>query len=201
MSDPYGDAALETAALQSFKRMAIFGGLVSLAAGLFLIFWPDKTLLFLVTLLGIWLILVGIFRVAEGLTGKGVSGGHRTLIAVVGVLYIVVGILCLRHLTGTVTVLAAILGIVWIVGGVAEIATGFARTHGTWPKIGTVLLGVLSIVAGLILFLWPGPTLTVLVWITGLWLIALGIIQLILGIASARSAKKTTTDPMIPGVA
>ncbi len=201
MSDPYGDAALETAALQSFKRMAIFGGLVSLAAGLFLIFWPDKTLLFLVTLLGIWLILVGIFRVAEGLTSKGVSGGHRTLIAVVGVLYIVVGILCLRHLTGTVTVLAAILGIVWIVGGVAEIATGFARTHGTWPKIGTVLLGILSIVAGLILFLWPGPTLTVLVWIAGLWLIALGIIQLVLGIASGRSAKKTASGPMIPGVA
>lgn len=201
MSDPYGDAALETAALQSFKRMAIFGGLVSLAAGLFLIFWPDKTLLFLVTLLGIWLILVGIFRIVEGLTSKGVSGGHRTLIAVIGVLYVVVGIVCLRNLTGTVTVLAVILGIVWIVGGVAEVATGFARTHGTWPKIGTVLLGLLSVAAGLVLFFWPGPTLMVLVWITGLWLIALGIIQLVLGIGSARSAKKSASGPMIPGVA
>ncbi|MEV4411037.1 DUF308 domain-containing protein [Catellatospora sp. NPDC049609] len=195
MTDPYGDAELETAALQSFKRMAIIGGLVSLAAGLFLVFWPDKTLLFLITLLGVWLVVVGIFRVVEGLTSKGVSGGHRALIAVIGVLYIIVGVVCLRNLTGTVTLLAVILGIVWIVGGVAEIVTGFARTHGTWPKIGTVLLGLLSVAAGLILFFWPGPTLTVLVWVTGLWLIALGIIQLILGIGSSRAAKKSTITP------
>lgn len=200
MIDPYGDAALETAALKSFKWMAIIGGLVSLIAGLLLIFWPEKTLLFLITLLGVWLIVVGIFRIVEGLTTKVVSGGHRALIAVVGVLYIVVGILCLRHLAESVKVLAVLLGLVWIVGGVAEIVTGFARTHGTWPKIGTVLMGLLSVAAGLVLFFWPGISLTVLVWISGFWLIALGIIQIVLGLSSGRAAKRVGSGP-VPGVA
>ncbi|MFD0595962.1 HdeD family acid-resistance protein [Catellatospora coxensis] len=201
MIDPYGDAELEAAALRSFKRMSIIGGLISIAAGLALTFWPEKTIVLIAALIGVWLVVVGIFRVAEGLTAKGVSGGHRALIAVMGVLYIIVGIICLRHLADSIKVLAVVLGLVWIVGGVAEVVTGFARTHGTWPKIGTVLLGLLSIAAGLILFFWPGITLTVLVWITGFWLIALGIIQLILGFTTGRAAKRAARSNSVPGVA
>lgn len=189
MIDPYGDAALEYAALRTFKRMAIVGGLVSLAMGIMLLAWPEETLLVAAALLGVWLVLIGIFRIIEGVTSSALAGGMRALTAVVGLLYIVIGVILLRNLATSVTLLAVIIGLAWIVGGVAEIVLGFTRSGG-WAKVGTVLLGLLSIAAGLVVFFWPGISLVVLIWITGLWLVVLGIAQLILGFTAHRGAKR-----------
>ncbi|MBV1848927.1 HdeD family acid-resistance protein [Catellatospora tritici] len=190
MVDPYGDAALESAALHSFKRMALVGGILSIAMGLVLLFFPESTLAVIAALIGVLLIVVGIFRIAEAFTSKDARGWHRALIGVMGVLFILVGILCLNHLAGTVKFLALLLGLAWIISGIAEIVAGFARRHGGWARVGTILMGLLGVIAGLIVLFWPSITLAVIVWITGLWLVALGIIQLILAFTSGRAAKK-----------
>ncbi|MDI1459756.1 DUF308 domain-containing protein [Catellatospora sp. KI3] len=200
MVDPYGDAALESAALRDFKRMALVGGLLSIAMGLVLLFFPESTLAVIAALIGVLLIVVGIFRIAEAFTSKGARGWHRILIGVMGLLFIVVGILCLNHLPGTVKLLALLLGLAWIVSGIAEIAAGIGRRHGGWVRVGTILMGVLGVLAGLVVLFWPEITLTVIVWITGLWLVALGVVQLILAFTAGRAARNTGA-PDIPGIA
>jgi uncharacterized membrane protein HdeD (DUF308 family) len=42
-----------------------------------------------------------------------------------------------------------------------------------------IFLGALSLLAGIVVLLWPGITLGALVWVTGLWLVVLGIIEVI----------------------
>ncbi|GHJ50091.1 hypothetical protein Cs7R123_74330 [Catellatospora sp. TT07R-123] len=189
MVDPYGDAALESAALRNFKRMALVGGMLSIAMGLVLLLFPESTLAVIAALIGVLLIVVGIFRIAEAFSSKGASGGHRALIGVMGLVFIVIGILCLNHLPTTVKLLAVLLGLAWIVSGIAEIAAGFTRRRTGWGKVGTILMGLLGVIAGLIILFWPAITLTVIVWITGLWLVALGVVQLILAFTSGRAAK------------
>jgi uncharacterized membrane protein HdeD (DUF308 family) len=192
MTEVYLEPEIETAARKTFKRMLLIGGIISFVLGLVLIIWPERTLVVVTTLIGVWLIIVGILRIVEALITKGVSGGMRALGGIIGLLYVIVGTICLRNLLQAVEVLAVLIGLIWIIGGVTEIATGFSRMGG-WAKIGTVLLGLLSVAAGLVLFLWPAPSLLVLVWVTGLWLAALGILQVIL-------AFTTKSVPPLPPV-
>lgn len=192
MTEQYVEPAIETAARKTFKRMLLVGGIISFVLGLVLIIWPDRTLVVVTTLIGVWLVIIGILRIVEALITKGIGVGMRALGGIIGLLYLIVGIICLRNLLQAVEVLAVLIGLIWIIGGVTEIATGFTRTGG-WAKVGTVLLGLLSIVAGLVLFLWPAPSLLVLVWVTGLWLAALGILQVILSFT-------TKSAPPLPAV-
>jgi uncharacterized membrane protein HdeD (DUF308 family) len=196
MIDPYGDAALEAAAFKTFKRMALAGAVASIIMGLVLLIWPDKTLALLAALIGVWLCVVGIVRIAEAFVTKGMTKGARALTALAGVLYLVIGIICLSNLLGSITVLAVVLGIVWVIGGAIEMVTALTRANG-WGKASGLLLGLLSLLAGLVLLFWPERSLTVLVWILGLWLLAIGIIQLILALTAHRAGTRIPGNPLM----
>jgi uncharacterized membrane protein HdeD (DUF308 family) len=196
MIDPYGDAALEAAAFKTFKRMALAGAAASILMGLVLLIWPDRTLALIAALIGVWLCIVGIVRIAEAFITKGVSKGARALTALVGLLYLVIGVICLSNLLESITVFAVVIGIVWVIGGVIEMIVALTRANG-WGKASGLLLGLLSLVAGLVLLLWPERSLTVLVWILGLWLLAIGIIQLILALTAHRSGTRIPPNPLM----
>lgn len=195
MIDPYGDAALEAAAFKTFKRMALFGAIASIIMGLVLLIWPDRTLTLIAALIGVWLCLVGIVRIVEAFLTKGLAGRARLLTALIGLLYLVIGIICLSNLLGSITLLAAVIGVVWVVGGAIEMITALSRRSG-WSKANGLLLGLLSMVAGFVLLIWPDRSLTVLVWILGLWLLAIGIIQLIMVLTARRATPGST--PHLP---
>ena len=40
-----------------------------------------------------------------------------------------------------------------------------------------IFIGALSLVAGIVILAWPAITLNALVWVTGLWLVFLGIVE------------------------
>src|SRR3954451_10500178 len=111
MVDPYGDAQLEAAALKTFKRLALIGGVTSVVMGLVLLIWPEQTLLVIAALIGVWLAITGIIRIVEGLLTRGLSAGVRALTAAVGLVYLAIGIICLRNLFGSIKVLAAVIGL------------------------------------------------------------------------------------------
>lgn len=190
MIDRYGDAALESAAFKTFKRMALAGAVASIIMGLVLLIWPEKTLTLVAALIGVWLCAVGITRIVEAFFIKGTRTTTRALTGLVGALYLVIGIVCLRNLLDSITVLAIVIGIVWVVGGAIEMIS--ALSHDGWSKASGLLLGLLSMVAGLVLLLWPERTLTVFVWIIGLWLLAIGVIQLILAATAHRTETRTS---------
>ncbi len=40
-----------------------------------------------------------------------------------------------------------------------------------------IFIGALSLIAGIVVLAWPAITLNALVWVTGLWLVFLGIVE------------------------
>ncbi|HCT79463.1 MAG TPA: hypothetical protein DGT23_23450 [Micromonosporaceae bacterium] len=167
-------------------RIMIFGGAISLVTGLIMALWPGKTLLFVAVLIGVWLLVIGIVRIVQAFLRKDLSRGKRVLIGVSGLLYLVVGAICLRDLFTSLTLLAVVIGLVWTVGGAAEFAAGF-------PKVWPTIIGLLSIAAGVILFLWPEPSLTAIATIAGIWLIAVGLIQITLALLAFRRSRAINT--------
>jgi uncharacterized membrane protein HdeD (DUF308 family) len=180
-----GDAALEARALQTWRRLAIAGGVTSIVLGVILLVWPDGTLYVVAALIGIWLVVAGIIRLAEAVLTSEARGGARALSAIAGLLYLIVGIVCLRNLLTALEVLAVVIGFVWIAGGISEIMSAFTR-HAGGARVAVAAIGLVTIVGGLVLVFWPDVSLRVIVWVGGLWLLAIGVVQLVLAARVAR---------------
>jgi uncharacterized membrane protein HdeD (DUF308 family) len=138
--------------------------------------WPSETLLVIAVLFGVQLIISGIFRLVGALASDDLTGGTRVMLALLGVLSIIIGLWAVRHAVLTLVALIVFLGIFWVINGL--IVT--ALSHRGMPDRGwSVLMGVLSAIAGIIVLAYPGLTLVGLAVILGIWLLVFGIMEIV----------------------
>jgi uncharacterized membrane protein HdeD (DUF308 family) len=162
------------------------------AVGVILLAWPGATLLIVAILLGASLIVNGILRLVEGLTARGESGGTRAAYVLIGLLAGVAGLYCLKHYHVTIVLLAFVVGVFWVIHGVADLAT--ATTSGPFPgRALRAIGGVLSLAAGLVVMFWPGLSLLLLLTILGVWLICYGVLLAGLALALRHHARAAGT--------
>jgi len=160
----------------SWGVFAFFGAL-SFLVGILVLIWPGHTLVALAVLFGLQLVVSGIFRLAAAIAVPDATGGARVLLAILGLLGLVIGLWALRHIDIALSVLALFLGIYWVIDGIIEIFA--AVDHPGLPGRGWVAVsGAVGILAGVILLVWPAPSLLVLAIILGLFLLAFGLFQL-----------------------
>ncbi len=154
-------------------------GIVTLLAGLLALAWPGRTVVVLAVLFGIQLVVAGIFRFVAALASDDQSGGTRVLLALLGVLSFIVGLYALRHILVTIATLALLLGIFWIVNGAIEVFT--ALSHRAMRGRGwTILVGALSVIAGVVVLVYPGISLITLAVVLGVWLLVYGVMEIVL---------------------
>lgn len=151
---------------------------LTLVLGVMVMAWPHATIKLVALLFGLQLLVGGVFSLVRAFTSGGESS--RVLLAVLGILGIVIGIFVLRHLFETVVIMVVLLGVYWVLHGVIEFFV--AVDHKGAPARGVgIVAGVLSFVAGVVVLAWPAPTLLVLIWVLGVWLVIYGLV----GIAGA----------------
>ena len=184
-----------SAVLSTWRQMSLVGGIVAILLGVVLLVWPDRTLLVLAALLGIWLVILGIVRLADAVTGRELGGSGRWFSVLAGVIYLLAGIVVLSNLHGSLKFLALLIGLAWIFSGASEIIAGFTRVRGAGAKIGTIILGLINVALGVVVLFWPGITLIVLVWITAIWLIFIGLVQLYIAWQAGKAAKEADDNP------
>ena len=152
-------------------------GILTLLAGVAVLAWPSETLLVIAVLFGVQLIISGIFRFVGALASDDLTGGTRVMLALLGVLSIIIGLWAVRHAVLTLVALIVFLGIFWVINGLIEIFA--ALSHRDMPDRGwSVLMGVLSAIAGIIVLAYPGLTLVGLAVILGIWLLVFGILEI-----------------------
>ena len=157
----------------------LFFGIVTLALGVLVVLKPKDTIYAFAIVLGIWLFVAGLFRIVMAIADHEDSGGTRWLMAILGLLSVIIGILFLRHTEETVTTLAFLIGLFWVVGGIIEFFTAYSE-HGSPARGFRVGMGVLAFAAGVVTLVWPHLTLNVLAVIMGIWLIIYGILEIAL---------------------
>ncbi len=168
-------------------------GVVTALAGLITLAWPGRTLVVVAVLFGIQLVVAGIFRFVAAFATEDESGVTRVLLALLGVLSFVVGVYALRHILITIAALGLLLGIFWIVNGAVE--TFAALSHRAMPgRTWTILMGVLSVVAGVVVLASPATSLLALALIVSFWLLLFGVMEIMLAY-QLRSAAQSSGVP------
>lgn len=175
----------------------VAAGIASVVVGVILLAWPKQTLTVVAVLIGIALIVAGVLGLMDGFTSHEASGGKRVASVVVGLIAIVLGLYCIRHYHFTITALAIVVGLFWVIHGIANVAVGLLA--GPFSGRGfTVLTGVLSVCAGLIVLFWPTISITVLVLVIGIWLIVYGLLAAILGVRLRSESGPPPGPPPLP---
>jgi uncharacterized membrane protein HdeD (DUF308 family) len=154
-------------------------GVVTLLIGVAALVWPGRTLIVVAVLFGIQLIVTGIFRFAAAFASDDLTGGTRVLLAVLGVFSLIIGLYAVRHILITLLALALLLGIFWIISGAVELFTALSH-RGMQGRGWTATMGILSILAGIVVLVYPGITLLVLAVVLGVWLLVFGAMQIFL---------------------
>jgi uncharacterized membrane protein HdeD (DUF308 family) len=102
----------------------------------------------------------------------------RVLTFITGVISLVLGFFCFRDKFEAVTLLALWIGISWVFRGMTLLAAALSFDH--MPGRGwQVLSGLIIVIGGGVLIIYPLDSIAVLTLVAGCWLIAIGIIDVI----------------------
>jgi uncharacterized membrane protein HdeD (DUF308 family) len=149
-------------------------GVISIAAGVLAIAYPDITLLILGIIFGVNLLLIGAFWVAFATVEEGLSSGGRVLRMVVGFLATLAGLFCLVHPGTSVLALLLAVSFWFVLVGIADLARAMDEPSG---RLFSAVIGVLSIAAGVIIVADPDIGLATLALIAGIAFVVRGSIE------------------------
>jgi len=152
-------------ALKDFRSLwwlFVVFGVITLAAGIILIFWPGPSLVTIAVIIGIFLLVDGVIEVIASIAGKGEGRG---LVAMLGVLSIIAGLILVKHPFSALAALVIIVGIWFIVSGVARFVAAFSDSEYRGTNIA---VGLLDVVAGIVVLAWPDLSLKTLAVLAGI---------------------------------
>jgi uncharacterized membrane protein HdeD (DUF308 family) len=189
---PSGQNVLAKAAKMSWSVL-LLGSLVMIGLGIALLVWPHASLMVVAVLFGAALVISGAVRLYEGFTAHGgQSGGMRAAYIVLGLIAVVAGVYCLRHHDLSLFLVAFVVGVYFIMYGIADIGAA-ASTPGGGRGLRFVT-GIFAIAAGLVLVIWPGLSLVLMLTIVAAWLLFYGLMLGFLAFSLRRAAKDVTSD-------
>ncbi|MFB7342273.1 HdeD family acid-resistance protein [Streptomyces hydrogenans] len=163
------------------------GAIATLVPGILALVWPEATLHVLGVLVGLYLLVSGGFRFVMVFGRR--EAGERMAGLLVAVLFVLGGVLCLRHPLQTIGALSLVVGAVWLVSGVVTLYGALSAKD--LPHRGLVIaLAVLGIAAGIVVLAMPAESARVLTRLLGLWLVLLGLAETALALAWRSALRK-----------
>ncbi len=158
----------------------ILRGLVSLFFGVLVLALPEgQVAASLIWVFGIFALVEGSFACVGALVSTD-TFDDWALLFLAGMLGIVIGIFALTQPGMAALALVLYIGIRAIITGVMEVAVAIRlrkQVQGEWLMI---LSGAISVLFGLVLLRYPVAGLEAVVWLIGIYAIAIGAMQLVL---------------------
>lgn len=186
---PIDHVHLSPGQITGIRAALIIGGLAAVVLGIMIWAWPGVTLMVVAWAFGLFFIVTGIVRAAIGLSAFEATTGGKVLAVVLGALLVIAGIVILINPGFGISILATIVGIVWIVEGVASLAS-LPNSSLKWLA---VVYGVLSVAGGILVVISPGFAAGVMLIFAATMLVVGGIAQTLEGIVFARGRDKPAT--------
>jgi uncharacterized membrane protein HdeD (DUF308 family) len=152
-------------------------GLISLIAGILALVYPDITLLALAIIVGVNILFFGAFSLAA-VFDPDADTGSKVLAAIMGVLGIIAGVVCLRRPGETLLALLLVLAVYLIVAGVVELVGALANPEHRGIRL---LASLADLALGILILSWPGISLATLAILVGIGFVIRGVVWIVAG--------------------
>lgn len=174
--------------LQHLWKSTLVSGILATGLGIAVVAWPGISVLIAAIFFGAYLLVTGIAQVVFAFS-LHVSAGGRVLLFISGAASLVLAVLAFRQLGSAVLLLAIWVGIGFIFRGVATAVS--AISDPTLPgRAWNIFLGVISLIAGIVVLASPFESIGTLALVTGIWLIVIGVMEIITAFGIRSSSKK-----------
>jgi len=162
----------------------LLAGIILVILGIAILVYPDVTLAIIVLLVGIFLIIAGLFELIFGFSAD--AKGARWLFILKGIINLILGIVLLVYPDITLTIFVYIVAAWAIVWGIFELIATFMvpkeqshAVYGTGGKWVGVIIGLIAIAFGIVIAVYPDATLSIIIYLVGFLVIAVGILMVI----------------------
>jgi uncharacterized membrane protein HdeD (DUF308 family) len=153
-------------------------GVVAVIFGILAFIWPGQTILALVLVFGAYALVDGIFAVFAGIASRRYFKRWWAVL-LEGLVGIVIGLLTFFWSNITALVLLYLIAAWALITGIFEIVAAIQLRRvitGEWMYI---LGGLLSILFGILLFVFPAAGAVSIIWVIGVYAIVFGISEII----------------------
>jgi uncharacterized membrane protein HdeD (DUF308 family) len=162
----------------AWMALSVITGILMIVLGVLFLAYPGFSLATVLLLIGVFLIVYGVALTAAGFIGHAEGRGWAIF---TGVLGIIVGIIAIAWPGMTALALLYILGAWAVITGCVDIAGAFASGLRGGQRVWMLIIGVLSVVLGIIFFIHPGAGGLALLWLIGIYLIVYGVLRIVDG--------------------
>ena len=159
------------------------GGLVALVIGVLILINPVQSgavmMKFVAIIFAIYMVIAGLVFLGSMIFSKTMGGWRRVGNAVLGLLYLIAGIIVFGNLGTTAAVLTTVLsifiGILWIFEGIMSFAAAREAKSKTW----SIIYGIVSTIAGIVLIVTPIAAAVTLWILVGVSMAIMGVVQIV----------------------
>jgi uncharacterized membrane protein HdeD (DUF308 family) len=127
----------------------------------------------------------------------GSNEAHRVWMGISGLLFVVIGVVLLRHLHLSVALIGLVIGVTWIVQGVTALIASFSgearEGRGWW-----ILFGIASLIGGVVITAVPVESVTALAVLVGIWFIVQGLFEIVGGFMLHRAVGSSPSTALSP---
>lgn len=183
MSEANVQAEPQQPTVDSVRIMFGLGGLLALIIGILIMINPVKSGVIMMQIVGavvaLYMVGTGIVYLGSAVFSKSMKGWPRTGNIILGLLYVIAGIVLFGNLAATAAILAmfvsVMIGVLWIIEGALVFSTIKTSGH----KALAIVYGIISVLAGLVLIFVPLMAAVTLWLLIGISMVVLGLVQVV----------------------
>jgi uncharacterized membrane protein HdeD (DUF308 family) len=168
-------------------KSVLLSGFLSLVLGVLVLAWPGKTILVAAIFFGAYLLVTGISQVFHAFT-LHVSAGGRVILFISGAAALVLAVLCFRSIQNSILLLAIWIGVGFIFRGVATAVSAISDPD-TPGRGWEIFVGIISLIAGIVVLASPFPSLAILTWWVGAFLVVIGVFEIVSSFGIRKASK------------
>lgn len=154
--------------ITTFWWLFVLFGVATLGVGVFFVVSPHETLSTFTVIAGIFLLVDGVLAIFASIFAKG---DGRGLLALIGVLSALAGLVLIKKPFDTLVVFTLIFGAWFVVAGIVRFVAALGSPEG---RGGNIVTATLDLIAGIVILSWPDLGLSTLAVIIGVVLILRG---------------------------
>lgn len=172
------------------RVLDIVFGLIAIILSAVVVAYQELAILTVIFILSFVLLVVGVVRIFGGVFAKYLSDGMRAVNVGIGILALALGGIALLFADLTTQVLIYILSFALLLNGIARLVIGgFAKAFPGWLRGFLVVVGLLTIVLSVFIFVSPGLGFLALVLMLSFTFLFNGIARVVQGITGTQETE------------